>query len=164
MKKVLLIMSLLVVGMVVGVPQATAQDQQQISVTVTIPSVISVTLDPGPSAWAIGSVALGETTDTGTNYFTATNNGNVTEDFSIASANSDNWTIGTTAGSEIFEMKARGGDLTDWTSIDASQTLETNLPKTTGNVTFDLQFTAPTDTAYLDTPQTIIVTVTASAT
>jgi len=167
MKKALLIMSLLAVGMVVGVPQATAQEDQ-ITVTVTVPTLLSVSLSP--DAWAIGNVALGDTVDTGTDYFTATNTGNVTEDFSIVSSGSvmpgpvAGWTCGATAGSEIFEMKAKGGDFgTTWTSIHNSQTLETGVVKTTGTVSFDLQFKAPTDTTHVDTQHTITVTVTASA-
>jgi hypothetical protein len=159
MKKALLIASLFAAVMVVGVTQATAQEQ--ITVTVTIPSVISVSLST--DAWAIGELALGETATSPT--ITATNNGNVTEDFSIASGDSANWTCESTAGSENFTMKAQGGDLTSYTSIcDTGQTLETDVVKTTGTVDFTLQFTAPTDTAYLDTSQTIIVTVTAAAT
>jgi len=160
MKKALLIASLLAVVMVVGVTQATAQTAD-VTVTVTVPSAISVSLDP--VSWAIGDVALGETKTLGDDYFTATNNGNVTEDFSIVSGDSANWTCEATAGSENFTMKAKGGDLTDWTAIDESELLETGVVKTTGTVFFTLQFTAPTATAYLDTAQTIAVTVTAAA-
>jgi len=61
-------------------------------------------------------------------------------------------------------MKAKGGDFgTTWTSIHNSQTLETGVVKTTGTVSFDLQFKAPTDTTHVDTQHTITVTVTASA-
>lgn len=159
MKKALLIASLLAAVMVIGVTQATAQEN--ITVTVTIPSAISVSLST--DAWAIGELALGETATSPS--ITATNDGNVTEDFSIASGDSANWACEATAGSEDFTMKAQGGDLTSYTSIcDTGQTLETDLVKTTGEVSFTLQFTAPTDTAALDTPQTITVTITASAT
>lgn len=159
MKKALLIASLLALMMVVGVTQATAQTDD-VTVTVTVPSVLSVSLSTG--AWAIGEVALGETATSVS--ITATNNGNVTEDFSIVSGDSTNWTCETAAGSEVFFMEAQGGDLTSYTSIDTSQTLETDLPKTTGTVSFFLRFTAPTATAALDTEQAITVTVTAAAT
>ena len=160
MKKALLIVSLFSAVIVIGVTQATAQEDQ-ITVTVTIPSAISVSLST--DAWAIGELALGETATSPS--ITATNDGNVTEDFSIASGDSANWACEATAGSEDFTMKAQGGDLTSYTSIcDTGQTLETDLVKTTGEVSFTLQFTAPTDTAALDTPQTITVTITASAT
>ena len=159
MKKALLIVSLLAVGMVVGVPQATAQTAD-VTVTVTIPSVISVSLSTG--AWAIGDVALGETATS--TSITATNNGNVTEDFSIVSGDSGNWECGTAAGSEVFFMEAQGGDLVSYTSIDTSQILETDLVKTTGEVSFTLRFTAPTDTASTGVEHSITVQVTASAT
>jgi len=106
MKKALLIASLLVVGMVVGVPQVAAQEDQ-ITVTVTIPSVISVSLSP--DTWAIGNVALGQTVTSDT--IRATNNGNVAETFTIVSGNSvidpgpppvQGWTCGAPAGSETF--------------------------------------------------------------
>ena len=160
MKKALLIASLLAAVMLVGVTQATAQTAQDVTVTVTVPSVLSVSLSTG--AWAIGEVALGETATSVS--ITATNNGNVTEDFSIVSGDSTNWTCGTAAGSEVFFMEAQGGDLTSYTSMDTSQTLETDLPKTTGTVSFFLQITAPTATVYRDTEHSIAVTVTAAAT
>ncbi|MBA7709623.1 hypothetical protein ES703_118544 [subsurface metagenome] len=121
---------------------------------------ISITVDP--LAWSIGVVNMGETAETGPNYFTATNDGNVPEDLAIQCGNSvQGWTCGTAAGIETFAMKAQGGDLTGWTAIDTSQILKTNVAKD-GTVTFDLQFTAPTATVYLDTEHSITVRVTAS--
>jgi hypothetical protein len=159
MKKALLIMSLFIVGMLVGVPQATAQEDDQITVTVTIPSVVSVSLTP--DSWGIGDVTLSQTVTS--TSFTATNNGNVTEDFAIQCGDSDNWTCGTSAGNDVFLMEAQGGDLISWIEIDTSRTLETDLVKTTGSVSFTLRFTAPTDTTAMNTQQSIPVTVTASA-
>lgn len=161
MKKALLIMSLLAVGMVIGATQAAAQEDQ-ITVTVTVPTVLSVSLSP--DTWAIGNVALSETAETEPDYFTATNNGNVTEDFSIVSGNSTNWTCGAAAGNNTFAMEAKGGDLGDtWTAINTSKTLETDLVKTTGSVPFGLRFSAPTDTTFIGVQQSITITVTASA-
>jgi len=121
---------------------------------------ISITVDP--LAWSIGAVNMGETAGTGPNYFTATNDGNVPEDLAIQCGNSgQGWTCGAAAGIETFAMKAKGGDLADWTAILTSQILKTNVAMD-DNVTFDLQFTAPTATVYLDTEHSITVTVTAS--
>lgn len=156
MKKALLIASLLAAVMVVGVTQATAQ--KQITVTVTIPSVISVSLDT--DAWEIGDVTLGETKVSGS--MTAENTGNVAETFTIQSGNSTPWACGATAGSETFVMEATGGDLTD-ASICSSQTLETPVA-IGGTVSFTLSFTAPTATASIGVEHSITVTVTASAT
>ena len=166
MKKALLIMSLLAVGMVVGVPQATAQEE--ITVTVTVPTLLSVTLDT--DSWPIGDVTLGQTVTSDT--IRATNNGNVAETFTIVSGNSvidpgpppvQGWTCGAPAGSETFAMEAQGGDLSSYTSIcGTAQTLETPVAKD-AFVDFTLRFTAPSATAYVDTQHTITVTVTASA-
>jgi len=156
MKKALLITSLLAAVMLVGVTQATAQ--KQITVTVTVPSVLSVELDT--DAWPIGELALGDTATS--TSITATNNGNVAETFTIESGGSTNWACGT-VGSETFAMEAQGGDLTSYTSICSETTLETPVAIGAG-VSFTLQFTAPTATAYVDTEQTITVTVTAAAT
>jgi len=157
MKKALLIASLFAAVMVIGVTQATAQ-QDQITVTVTVPSVISVSLSL--DAWVIDDIALSETRTS--TSITATNNGNVAETFTIASDDSTNWTCETTAGSDNFTMKAQGGDLTSYTSIcDTGHILET--PVAVGiDVSFTLQFTAPTATASIGVAQTIAVTVTAS--
>ena len=143
-----------------GIP-LFGDSQATITVTVTIPSVISVSVTP--TSWNIGNVSLGETKATSGGYFTVTNNGNVTEDISIVSGNSENWTVGSTAGEEVFTMKAKGGDLTDWTSIHQSQILKSGV-EMNGSVSFDLQFTAPTKTSHVDTQQTISVTITASKT
>lgn len=157
MKKALLIASLLAAVMVVGVTQATAQEE--IIVTVTIPSVISVSLSTG--AWAIGDVTLGETK--ASSSFTATNDGNVAETFTIQGGESTPWACGASAGSETFAMKAQGGDLTSLTSICSLQTLETPVA-IGGEVTFTLSFTAPTATASIDVEHSIPVKVYASAT
>lgn len=161
MKKILLIVSLLTAVMVVSVTQAAAGTTAGITVTVTVPSVVSVSLSS--SSWSIGNVVLGETQATAEDNFVATNDGNVPEDFAILSGNSANWTSGAAAGSEVFAMKAKGGDLLSWTAINAGQTLDTNVAKD-GTVAFGLQLTAPTATAYVDTQQSISVTVTASST
>lgn len=122
--------------------------------------IISVTVNP--TIWEIGNeLRLGEAKATTEDYFTATNNGNVVEDFTIVSGDSLNWNCGATAGDETFAMEAKGGNFSEWTAIDGSQTLKNNIA-VGGSVAFGLQFTAPTATAHLDTEQTIIVTITAS--
>jgi subtilisin family serine protease len=132
----------------------------RVNADAALASRISVTVDP--LAWSIGVVNMGETAETGPNYFTATNDGNVPEDFAIQCGNSgQGWTCGAAAGIETFSMKAQGGDLTDWTAIHTSQILKTNVAED-GAVTFDLQFRAPTATVHLDNEHSITVTVTAS--
>ena len=122
--------------------------------------IISVVVTP--TNWEIGNnVNLGETKATAEDYFTATNNGNVTEDFTIVSGNSANWACGAAAGSETFVMEAKGGDLTNWTATNTSQTLKSNVAQD-GTVSFGLQFTAPTASEHPGEEQSITVTITAS--
>jgi subtilisin family serine protease len=121
---------------------------------------ISVTVDP--LTWGIGHVNMSETAATGPDYFTATNDGNVPEDFAIQCGNSgQGWICGASAGIETFAMKAQGGDLTSWIAINTSQILKTNVAED-GAITFDLQFAAPTATIHLDTEHSITVIITAS--
>jgi len=158
MRKIFLIASFLSV-LIIGTTQVKAEPTASITVTVTIPSTVSVSVSP--TSWGIGNVALGETRATAEDYFTATNDGNVAEDFTIVCGNSENWTCGSVAGNEVFEMKAKGGDLGSWTDISTSKTLKENVPQD-GAVNFGLQFKAPTSTSYVDTQQTITITITAS--
>ena len=140
-KRLFLVMGLAVLGLFMSLISLQAGQTSAIQVTVTIPSTISVSVNP--TIWAIGNVSLGETKSTADNYFTATNDGNVAEDFTIETSNSADWNAGDSAGSETFVMSAKGGDLTNWTNIHPQKTLKTNVAKD-GTVSFALQFTAPT--------------------
>ncbi|MGA1869851.1 MAG: S8 family serine peptidase [bacterium] len=131
-------------------------------------SVISITVNPG--TWNIEETNLGEIEETELNYFTAENNGNVAEDFAIVCGNSvsgDWFCVEAITDSEQFTMNAQGGLLTNWTSIHASVPLAENVAAPVGDdpggsVQFGLQFTAPTATEHMDSPQEIFVTITAS--
>ena len=166
MKKALFIVSLISALMLVGVPQATAQNEILVNVVI---ERIAVSISPG--IWDIPPIALEDTVSTTGLQFTATNDGNVNEDFDIVSSNSANWTCGDPLvdPAEFFAMKAQGGDLGIWTDICGSQDLKDNVPDffsdpVNGVVGFDLQFTSPTTTVFGDTPQQISVTVSASRT
>lgn len=152
-----------------GVVSAEAAD---VTVTVTIEADLSVSLG-AIGSWAIGDVAEGGEEDTYTagetpnsgNNFTATNDGNLTEDFTVTVVDSANWTFVDAAGDEDFAMSvSTGGDTPAWNVITVASGYEfgTSIAAEVAQ-SFDLKFFAPTNTAYGATQQTITVTITASA-
>jgi hypothetical protein len=137
---------------------------QNISVTVDITSV------------AYGTIPTSDTKDTTTgakgvnNSITATNNGNVLEDFKIKAGNStgsgSGWTLGASAGSGIYTMKycvTTCDTSPTWNAVGIDPSLVTfasNIAATSGNQVFDLQVGTPTSTTDYS-QQSITVTVTA---
>ena len=163
MKKALLIVSLFTVVMLIGVTQATAADTADVTVTVTIASSLSVSV--APPFWTIGEVTEGFSTSF---PITATNDGNVTENFFIISSGSTQggnpgWTCGLPAGTETFAMTADGGALADPTSICSETGLAYDVAAPDGTVPFTLGFTAPTITGLGGVQHSITVTVRAEA-
>ncbi|MBL7174697.1 MAG: hypothetical protein ISS66_02620 [Desulfobacteraceae bacterium] len=161
MKKLLLSLVLVATLVAFGATQAEADD---ISVTVTITATLSVSVSPG--TWAIGPIAEGaEPNTTLPDYFTATNGSNTTADLTITIAGSDDWAFANTPDADQFGMNfSTGGASPAWTLIDSliGGSLANGL--TAGSTQkFDLQLEAPTSTTVGGTPQTIVVTVTASA-
>jgi len=130
-----------------------------VSVTVTDGSVAYGALEVGTSN---NTIALGQTQ-------TVTNTGTVDEDFSISSSNaigaSQNWTLGASAGANVFTHSASIDSGSTWpitmTVAGAYYTLKNGVTNG-GNQTFDLQIGMPTSTTdYLE--HTITVTVLAEA-
>jgi len=165
MKKALLIVSLFIVLMAVGVPQATAADTADVTVTVTITAVLSVSVSP--DSWPIGAVVEGASP--APYPILATNDGNVSENFLIMSSGSmigvnPGWTCGLPAGTETFAMTGQGGALMpDPISICTEQALAYSVAAPDGTVPFTLQFTAPTKTGFGGVQHSITVTVRAEA-
>ncbi|MBN1903189.1 hypothetical protein JW926_17845 [Candidatus Sumerlaeota bacterium] len=155
MKKRLFLTALCLFVLAVSIQAA---DTAQISVTVTLEN-ISVSV--APTSWAIGMVAAESVTESGT--YTVTNNGNIAENIAIQCGNSADWTVSATVGIDLFKMAAQGGDLgtSGYTSINASQTLKTNLASSGTVADLKLQFSAPQAGSIAD-PQTIAVTLTAA--
>lgn len=127
---------------------------QDISVTVTDGSVSYGTLAAGDSKSTISS----DLNDTQT----ATNSGNVAEDFNIKGQNSTNWTLASSAGTDQYSHKFCAATCaappTNFTALTTSyQTLASNKAAA-GTQTFDLQITVPSpSTVY--TQQSVDVTV-----
>jgi len=76
---------------------------------------------------------------------TATNNGNIAEDFNIKTSTPAGWTLGASPGTDIFvhEFSTNGGS--NWTKFstpDIYQTLVSNIAASSSQL-FDLRLTAP---------------------
>ncbi len=155
MKKLLTIMmalALVVVG--AGVMKAEAATSDGITITVTFQSV-SVTVSPD---WSIGIVTTGATS---TQACTATNNGNVNEDLTVAVSNSADWTVGV-SGADTFKMDFNLDGGSTWTNLPSTSAVSLSTGVVPGDLDFWLQFTAPTSSSSTD-QQSLTVTVAASA-
>lgn len=145
-------------------PVANAGVTAAVTATVTAQS-ISVGVDD--SDIEFGVVTTSSTEDTTTSgidtSITATNDGNIVEDFNIMSGDSTNWTLAASASSETFTMKSCVSDCDGtptWNAvgIDPSYVQLANDVATSGTQVFDLQVGTPTSTTSY-TQQTITVTI-----
>lgn len=98
---------------------------------------------------------------------TATNNGNVAEDFTIKGQNSTNWTLSGTAGVDTyvhqFCVSSCTTPPTNFTALTTSnQALGAGNVAASGTQNFDLRITTPTSSS-VTTQQSVDVTVTATA-
>lgn len=150
--------------LIIFVTVARAASTGAVTATVTAKNVSLTVTDGSVAFGTIGVGATANTTSTGVNDSqTATNNGNVEEDFNIRAADSTNWTLAATAGSEQYTMKScvTNCDTTPtWTGVGISPSyvsLSTNVA-TSGTTVFDLLVGAPTSTTSYG-QQTITVTV-----
>ena len=138
MKKGTLI-SVLALALVGLTGQAWAAETDTITVTVELETTISVAITPVSTPWAIGVVGFGDTDASPT--YTATNDGNVTVNFTIHADDSgaNGWTIGTVGADDVFQVDVTTPTLTLSTS---PQTLASGV--TVGNTaTIDMTYTAP---------------------
>jgi C1A family cysteine protease len=128
--------------------------------------LVSVTVTP--STIAYGTVALGTSKNTTLGqHLTVTNNGTVTENFSIKSSNATRvggttWALGATAGNNTFThaFSTTGGS--NWTALMTGYQLLASGMAPNATQVFDLQITMPTSTTdYWE--HTIIITILAVA-
>lgn len=151
--------------MILG-PVTRAATTATVTATVTAQN-ISVSVSDGTVAYGtLSTSATQDTTSSGLDDSqTASNGGNVTEDFNIQGKNSTNWTLGNTAGSETYTHKfctTTCDSSPIWTVLTTSyQTLATGI-SASGNQIFDLQIGTPTSTSNY-TQQSVDVTVQAVA-
>jgi len=132
-------------GMVVGM--AVQGAEQSVTATVTVQN-ISVTVSPNTIPY--GTLPANTESDPSA-VITATNNGNVTENFNIygAATTPGGWTLGATAGNNVYVHKfSTDGTYTTWTPLTTSpQALATNITAGTGTDEFELKITTPTTTS-----------------
>ncbi len=163
MKKLLTIAGLSGLVFFAWVFQAGAASEGTVAATVTVQN-ISVSVTDGTVAYGtLGTSASADTNPADTQ--TATNNGNITENFNIRGQNSANWTLGATAGADTYVHKfcklTCGTPPTNYTALTTSnQTLATSVA-TSGTQTFDLEISTPT-TSTNYTQQSVDVTVQAT--
>ena len=143
-----------------------AAETGTVTATVTIQN-ISVSVSDGTITY--GTLANNATSDTTASGIddsqTATNNGNVTENFNIKGQNSGDWTLASTNGSNIYRHRwcTTNCDTTPtWTALTTSyQTLAAGVA-VSGTSIFDLEIQTPNpSTVY--TQQNVDVTVQAVA-
>lgn len=137
-----------------------------VTATVTAQN-ISVSVADGSISY--GTVALSSSADTTSNGVndsqTATNDGNITENFNIKDAGSTAaWTIAGTVGADTYkhEFCTSTCDTTpSWTALTGNyQTLASSV-STSGTSVFDLKLSTPTSSASY-TQQSLTVTVQAT--
>jgi len=150
------------VGMVVGIT-ASATDQASVTATVTVQN-ISVVVTDGSISYGI--LAVGTATSTvGVDQQTATNNGNVTENFNIRGQNTGcPWTLASSVGANTYKHEFSKDNGSTWTAAltTSNQSLATSVATSTSQ-TFDLQITTPTSsTCYNQQSVDVTVQVTAS--
>jgi|GEM_PF-3292610 len=135
-----------------------------VSVTVTAQniSVYTKTATGGAAEIAYGNIAVGgrKCSTTTTDTQEAINNGNITENFNIKTADSTNWDIGTSSpGSEIYthQFSTTTGSY-DWPYIDNEYvTMETGLAAEATS-TLDTYISVPSSTTNY-TQQSMTITV-----
>jgi hypothetical protein len=148
----------LVVLLALAAPAFAASD---ITVTVTL---AQVGVDVSPTSWALGTMAPGTSQQTTSRHFTATNSGNVAEDFTITAGAStpSGWDPAAASGVDEYRMGVTTDAITDQ-ALTPSYTLGSNVAAL-GTVGFDLKFTAPAAGSTYDAGgETITVSLSASA-
>jgi len=157
---------------VVGV-LVQAADTATVTATVTVQN-ISVSVSDGSISYGTMAVnswksTLSSDMPPSGDMQTATNNGNVTEDFNIKGQNSANWTLGSSQGSEQYVHQFCNDTANDcstpptnYTALTTSYaTLATGVA-TSGTIDFQLRLGTPTSTSSY-TQQSVDVTVQAVA-
>ncbi len=157
MSKAMLLVTLVVL-LALAAPAFAASD---ITVTVTL---AQIGVDVSPTSWALGTMSPGATQETTSRHFTATNSGNVAEDFTITAGSSvpSGWDPDAASAVDKFRMGVTTDAITDQ-ALTPSLTLASNVAAA-GTVGFDLKFTAPAvGSAYDAGGETITVSLSAAA-
>lgn len=153
-----LILTLLMALLVI--PCAFADPTANIAVTVTITQSVSVTVTPG--AYPFEPTTEGQTLTTAVDAFTAVNNGNGLQNLTIAVADSADWVAASTVGKDQFVMNYNADGSWKLITPATGASLAAGLAKG-AEQKFGLQLMVPDETDHGGVPQSISVTVTASA-
>ena len=133
----------------------------EITVTVTLQQI---GVDVSPTSWALGTMAPEAVSNTTGYHFTATNSGNVAEDFTIAAAASSPsaWAPAASSAVDAYRMGVTTATISD-TALTPSLALGSNV-SASGTVGFDLKFTAPSaGSTYNAGGESITVSLSAAA-
>jgi len=150
-----LAVALLVLALpVVSVGKAFAASTGTVSATIT-PQNISVSVSDGSVAYGtLGLSSSEDTTTAGVNDSqTATNDGNVTEDFNIRSTDATGgsaWTLGATPGADQYAHSYCTSNCDaspTWNNMTTSYSSLATGVSTSGNQLFDLQIETPTSSS-----------------
>ena len=140
---------------------ATHTGESTVNATVT-PAVLSVTVTPSTVDYDVVELDTADNIPTPT-FFTATNNGSITEDIEIRGADTADWALvsGVPGTDEYRHEASKDGFTTPNILTTSSQPLDTAIA-VDGTVTVSLRLDAPTDTT-TTAQQTAPVTVVAVA-
>lgn len=158
---------------------ASADDEDTITATVTIQHLSIELFEDDTSTpyttWAMGTVSAGYDNMASTDGVYMKNTGNVTENYKIKTSNTANWTAGSSAGENVFVLRAEIQATAEAPTLDGSETALTTSYQTCNGTLFAgsgdgfeisagsgdylyLRFESPTSTTYY-TEQTITITV-----
>ena len=139
-----------------------AAQTSNVTATVTAQNISVAVTDGSVSYGTIATSSTQSTTTSGVNESqTATNDGNITEDFNVRGFDTAAWTLAGTAGSEQYTHSfctSNCDAAPTWTAMTTSYQQIANDIAATNNQVFDLQIGTPTSTATY-TQQTATVTV-----
>jgi hypothetical protein len=167
MKMKIIAFLLLVIPYITVVSVAQAATSATVAATVTVQNV-SVSVSDGSVSYGTLATSTAKSTIPAdlNDLQTATNNGNVAEDFNIKGQNSTGWTLAGSAGADQYVHKFCTGTCgtppTNFTALTTNyQTLGTAIASS-GTKTFDLQITTPSSSTSF-TAQSVDVIVQAVA-
>ncbi len=162
---ILFIVSLFVVAELIYAQTTNAASTATVTATVTVQN-ISVNVTDGTVTY--GTLALNSSAGTnGGDTQTATNDGNVNEDFNIRGQDSANWTLNTVnTGTDNYIHRfctaTCGTAPTNFTALTTNYQTLADAIASSGTQTFDLYVTTP-QTSSVYTQQSVDVTVQAVA-
>lgn len=160
-----LAIGMLVMALIIG-QYAMAGTTASVTATVTVQNISLSVADGGVTYGTLGQNNTKSTCSSELNDAqTVTNDGNITANFNIKGQNSANWTLGTTAASDVYVHQFKNGTCATFsagTALTVSyQALATSIA-TSGTATLNLQINTPNPSTVF-TQQSVDVMVQAVA-